>query len=203
MFGIRPESGGGKMGLGRSNRSRVLRVIWLPIPFRQWAEWLPDNELAVVVRAATTSGRGLKAGSTGIRGILTPQRAISRASGAGSRSASAAARSTTRATVASATYSQRRMPRPRISISPASSRAGRTHNFSPSVSRWTRSSPTRIAGGSCPVRPARTRSNARRDLPAPDGPRISTAQSPTFTADACTVVSALIARAASRRSARR
>ena len=31
--------------------------------------------------------------------------------------------------------------------------------------------------GSCPARPARIRSKARRDLPEPEGPRISTARS--------------------------
>ena len=46
----------------------------------------------------------------------------------GRRAASAAARSTTRPTTASRRVRQRRMPRPRTSISPASSGAGRTHS---------------------------------------------------------------------------
>ena len=36
----------------------------------------------------------------------------------------------------------------------------------------------------CPARPARMRSNASRDLPEPERPRISTARSPTSTAEA-------------------
>ena len=44
--------------------------------------------------------------------------------------------------------------------------------------------------GLTPERPARMRSNARRDLPAPDGPRISTARLPTLTAEAWTLAPA-------------
>ena len=69
------------------------------------------------------------------------------------------------------------MPSPRISIRPASSRRRPHHQLSPAGlqmdavvadQHW-----PRAAG---PARPARIRSNASRDLPAPDGPRISTAR---------------------------
>ena len=96
-------------------------------------------------------------------------------------------RSTTRPTTASPAKPQRRMPSPRISIRPASSGAGRTTICPWLASRWTRSSPTSTAGGICPERPARMRSNASRDLPDPDGPRISTARFPTSTAEAWTL----------------
>src|SRR5277367_6351882 len=36
----------------------IVGLIWLPIPFKQSSAWLPEDELSVVVRAATTSGRG-------------------------------------------------------------------------------------------------------------------------------------------------
>ena len=145
------------------------------VPSHNRPNWLPEDELSVVVSAATTSGRGRYPVGTGIRGTETPFRRIWSASGGGRRSASAAARSTTRPTMASPAKSQRRIPSPLTSISPASSGAGRTHNCPATVSRWTRSSPTRMAVGSCPARPARIRSKASRDLPAPEGPRISTA----------------------------
>ena len=48
----------------------------------------------------------------------------------------------------------------------------------------TRSSPTSRVKGNCPARPAAIRSNASRDLPAPDGPRMRTARAPTKTAEA-------------------
>jgi len=161
-----------------------------------------EDELSAVVRAATTSARGAKSRGTGIRGNITPFMHACRASGGGSRSASVASRSTTRPTIASAAKSHLRMPSPRISIKPANSRTGRTNIFPALVSRWTRSSPTKTARGSSPDRPDRIRSNARRDLPEPDGPRISTARSPTSTAEAWTLLF-MTAPAASPRSARR
>src|SRR5207253_9334017 len=36
----------------------IVGLIWLPIPFIQSTEWLPEDELSVVVSAATTSGSG-------------------------------------------------------------------------------------------------------------------------------------------------
>src|SRR6266436_8909485 len=50
----------------------IVGLIWLPIPFKQLPEWLPEDELSVVVSAATTSGRGAKPALTGIRGNKTP-----------------------------------------------------------------------------------------------------------------------------------
>jgi len=156
-----------------------------------------------MVSAATTNGSAAKPASTGIRGILTPEMRVRSASGGGRRSASAADKSTTRPTMASSVKSQRRMPSPRISIRPANSRAGRTTSCPVLASRWTRSSPTSTAAGICPERPARMRSNASRDLPAPDGPRISTARFPTSTAEAWTLAPAasVTARAAGLQSA--
>ena len=43
---------------------------------------------------------------------------------------------------------------------------------------------TSIANGSWPTSAARSSASASRDLPAPDGPRISTARAPTSTAEA-------------------
>ncbi len=184
MSAILPESGFREGGAAPVYSVASLRLIWLPIPLKQSAESLRDVKPQAVVSAATTSGRGEKPAETGIRVIKTPFRRIWRADRGGSRSASAALRSTTRATTASPAKSQRRMPRPRISISPANSPTGRTSSFPALVSRWTRSSPTRMSGGRCPLRPARIRSNASRYLPAPDGPRVSTARAPTSTAEA-------------------
>ena len=64
-------------------------------------------------------------------------------------------------------------------VAPAEQRAGRR---AASDGRGHRRSAA--VAGICPARPARMRSNARRDLPDPDGPRISTARSPTSTAEA-------------------
>ena len=189
MFAGLPDRSAGKGAAAPVYSVAIVGLIWLPIPFRQWAERLTEGELSVVVSAATTSGRGEKPLPTGILGILTPKMLVRSALSGGSRSASSAARSTTKPTIASATKPSLRIPSPRISIKPASCGAGRTNNSPPAVSRWTRSSPTRMASGSCQEGPLAINSKASRDLPAPDGPRIRTARSPTLTAEACTVVS--------------
>jgi hypothetical protein len=36
----------------------IVGLIWLPFPFKQLPEWLTKDELSVVVKAATTRGRG-------------------------------------------------------------------------------------------------------------------------------------------------
>jgi hypothetical protein len=36
----------------------IVGFIWLPIPFKQLPEGLTEDELLVVVKAATTKGRG-------------------------------------------------------------------------------------------------------------------------------------------------
>jgi hypothetical protein len=51
----------------------IVGVIWLPIPFEQSAEGCEDDELAVMVSAATTSGNAAKPTPTGILGILIPE----------------------------------------------------------------------------------------------------------------------------------
>src|SRR5579863_6209045 len=76
------------------------------------------------------------------------------------------------------------MPTPRSSIRPASVCTGRTRIRPLTLSRWTRSSPTSRAKRRQPLCAAATSSRARRDLPAPDGPRIRTARAPTSTAEA-------------------
>src|SRR5262249_7721433 len=85
------------------------------------------------------------------------------------------------------------------SISPQSVSAGRTKSRPPARSRWTRSSPTSLANRSAPRRRASINSSARRDLPAPDGPRINTARAPTRTAEAWTVASVIRRTSPSRR----
>ena len=192
MFGWQEFGTSDGKGLQKVDTTHVPLSAYLgPVGMPGVTAWYGLNRIiapkageTVVVSAATTSGRGGKSLATGIRGSLTPEMAVWRDSQDGRRAASAAAKSTTSPTLARSTKSQWRIPSPRTSISPANSRAGRTHNSPPPVSRQTRSSPTRMAAGSCPERPAKIRSKARRDLPEPDGPRISTARSPTFTADA-------------------
>src|SRR5579872_4273146 len=95
MFAVLPESGGRGEGAATVYSVASVGLIWLPIPFSQWPQWLTEDELAVVVRAATTSGRGSLPAATGIRGSETPESTIRRASGGGSLAASLATRSTT------------------------------------------------------------------------------------------------------------
>src|SRR5215475_3892911 len=128
MFAVLPDAERKKRGAAPVYSVAIVGLIWLPIPFWQWSDKLPEHELLVVVRAATTNGRGEKPLPTGIRGNETPETLVLRASGEGRRSASSAARSTTRPTIASLTKSRRLIPRPRISISPCNSVTGRTNN---------------------------------------------------------------------------
>ncbi|BAM92847.1 hypothetical protein S58_68810 [Bradyrhizobium oligotrophicum S58] len=72
MFAILPDSGVRKGELAMVYRVAIVGVIWLPIRFTQLAERLPGHELLVVVRAATTSGRGCCPVPTGIRGNSIP-----------------------------------------------------------------------------------------------------------------------------------
>src|SRR5689334_5956551 len=194
MFAILPESGVTEGGAAPVYSVASVGVIWLPKPLKQSGPLLRFCKPQAVVSAATTSGRGETPRPTRIRGISTPKMQVRRASGGGKRSASAAAKSTTRPTAACSTKSQRRIPSPQISIRPAKGWTDRTVNSPPAVSNRTRSSPTRMAGGSSPDRPARIRSKARRDLPEPEGPRIRTARSPTLTAEAWTLALSLISR---------
>src|SRR5262245_35868303 len=77
------------------------------------------------------------------------------------------------------------MPTPRTSISPASSGTVRASRRPPVASSRVRSSDTSRANASRPASAACRSASARRDLPDPDGPRISTARGPTSTAVAC------------------
>src|SRR5579883_1423513 len=86
MFAVLPESGGRGEGAATVYSVASVGLIWLPIPFSQWPQWLTEDELAVVVSAATTSGRGSWPAATGIRGSETPESTIWRASEGGSRS---------------------------------------------------------------------------------------------------------------------
>src|ERR1700683_3677219 len=76
------------------------------------------------------------------------------------------------------------MPTPRTSIRPTRASAGRTSNRPLAGSRCTRSSPISLAKRKVPARAASMSASARRDFPAPDGPRIKTARAPTSTAEA-------------------
>src|SRR5262249_53059821 len=80
----------------------------------------------------------------------------------------------------------RRMPRPCTSIRPAISGAGRTSSRPCHGSSWLRSSATSRANGGAPRSAACSSASASRDLPAPEGPRISTPRAPTSTAEAWT-----------------
>ena len=154
----------------------IVGLIWLPIPFEQSAEVRREDELAVIVRAAITSGSAAKPTPTGIRGNSTPEISVMerlrrrQPLGVGGRQDRPPGRRRPRR------RSQRRMPSPRISIRPASSRAGRTTSAA-AACRDGRDRRRPARRRNCPARPARMRSKARRDLPAPEGPRISTARS--------------------------
>jgi len=182
----------------------IVGFIWLPDFSRQSAVKRVSLQPGMVVSAAIIIGSGEKAAPTGIRASSTPKMVVCSACVGGRRSASGASRSITRPTGASATKAHRRMPSPRISISPSSSRGGLTRRRPRTGSRQSRSSATSVAAGIRPPRPAKMRSNARRDLPAPEGPRIRTASSPTRTAEPWIVGpgDAVMSREAGPRSAR-
>src|SRR5262249_46035253 len=76
--------------------------------------------------AAKTKGRPAVPAATPSRGSVTPSTTVLAEAFSGWRAPSAASRSTIRPTTASGSTSTLRMPRPRISIMPASDCAGRT-----------------------------------------------------------------------------
>jgi len=135
---------------------------------------------------ARTMGKGCS-GATGSRGRRTPSISQFAAAAAGKRAASCEARSTTRPITARGSFSIRRIPRPRTSISPRVVPGTEAMRRPCTAASATRSSATRRAKGSLPLRAASTSASASRDLPDPAGPRINTARAPTSTQLACTV----------------
>ena len=124
---ILPEIGGRGGEAAPVYSVAIVGVIWLPIPFQAIDARLPEGELSVWSGQQSPSGAAQSSRPDGIRGILTP-----RYLGHEGPPRPAVARHRPRRdpprspTIACSAKSQRRMPSPRISISPANSRAGRT-----------------------------------------------------------------------------